>query len=72
MSMKPKFEELKNSLSTDSAELRHLDHELQKLKRDLDSVAENRRLDVADGVMSVAIRQAEEESEVSFLSILFD
>jgi hypothetical protein len=62
--MKPKFEELKETLSRDSADLRHLDHEIKRLKTQVDQVSEGRRLDVADAVLSVAVRQAEEKSEV--------
>lgn len=64
--MKPKFDDLKSRLGTTAAELRVLNHEIQQLKRELDMEADARRLDVADGVLTVAVRQAEETSEVSF------
>lgn len=70
--MRPRFEELKVTLNATAAELRHLNIEIQQLKKELDSAAESRRLDVADSVLSVAIRQAEETSEASFVLHAFN
>ncbi|KAI6177605.1 VPS37 C-terminal domain-containing protein [Aphelenchoides bicaudatus] len=63
MSLKPKFEELKTSLGSTAAELRVFNHEIQQMKHQLDLEADSRRLDVADSVLTVAVRQAEEVSE---------
>lgn len=66
MSMKPKFQELKETLTSDASELKHFDHEVKKLKHEVDLAAESRRLDTADGVLCVAMSEAEEKSEVCY------
>ena len=62
--MKPKFDDLKSDLGTMAAELRVFNHEIHRMKRELDIEADSRRLDVVDSILTVAIRQAEETSEV--------
>ena len=66
MQLKPRFEQQREQLREQTAEVRYAEAELRRMKSRVDEIGETRSIDKIASQLAACMRKAEDESEVGF------